>query len=66
MIRDRSFLITQMCTVWVVQMALFYFISEETYARVVLEFPQDIPSVKITFTRFVSGLAMHLAMQAKL
>ena len=34
--------------------------------RVDLEFPQAIPTVKITFTRFVTGLAMHLLLQRKL
>jgi ABC-type thiamin/hydroxymethylpyrimidine transport system permease subunit len=39
---------------------------QETYFKVHLEFPQSIPSVAVTFTRFNAGLIMHLALQSKL
>ena len=47
-------------------MTLLFYIAQDTYYMVDLEFPQAIPTFRITFTRFVSGLVMHLALEPKL
>jgi len=43
-----------------IQLCVFVYISKETYLKVSLEFPDAIPSVSTTFTRFSLGLATHL------
>jgi len=60
--RDRSYLVTQMLSVWLLQGAIFVFIAQETYQKVELAFPDAIPSVAVTFTRFTAGMLMHLAL----
>lgn len=39
MLRDRSFMLTQMLTVYIVQFVLLAYITAETYDKVDLEFP---------------------------
>ena len=66
LLHDRSFLLTQMVTVWLLQFTLLAYIAQDTYLQVDLEFPQAIPSLRITLTRFITGLVMHLALGPKL
>ena len=62
----RTFLLTQMATVWLLQISLLVYLAQDTYLQVDLEFPQAIPSMRITLTRFITGLVMHLALAPKL
>lgn len=63
---DRSHILTQMLTVWLIQVTLLTYIMQDTYLQVDLEFPQAIPTFRITLTRFLSGLVLHLALAPKL
>ena len=62
---DRSFLLTQLLSVILLQGALCFFLTRETYWKVDVAFPDSIPSIAVTFTRFAVGMLMHLALSGQ-
>lgn len=59
---SRGYLLTQLLSAILLQVALCGFLIHDTYWKVDVAFPDAIPSIAVTFTRFTVGMLMHLAL----